>query len=538
MSYENPRTAIDTQSAQHFANLQNTLSSNLKVMGDRYRADQLAKNKKLNERAKENALMAKEAQKAEDNITDNVNKTTARLGLNQQPALNVIIGTVSELINANNSGKLSPEEIAINKQKISALKASPQAVSKLYGDMTQSALTISQDKEKHGTFGGLDKYGDPNIYRDLSTWSGLTGGSRELQVETLENGIDLDASVVINGNKYFASQLQRIGQENSELLTKVPDPRSDWESLTNSLFINKDLKDPSKDSFKEGVLEDPEERITKRDEKGNRYKITTRKTKKDFLIEGARVDAKASIDILSPRKRAALWNNIFSSKTAAGELEDGVDPSDTSDPEFVKKLEDAWLERWFETKVGNEVEISRELVKEPKDTTTEETSEENNGKNFYDKVRKDPIGAWESASGGSGERLKMVKRNGNDIIIRPAGTDKSGKEIPEEQYNMSIPSQRKDFYNQLLKLSDVANGTSESARKYRAQFEEALSQGTSKKTKKIKKDKEKAKADAKATEKANAKATEEEIGNAEVYKGSDKGSVKYNKRGRRVGFQK
>mgnify|MGYP003642569630 FL=1 len=366
MSYENPRTAIDTQSAQHFANLQNTLSSNLKVMGDRYRADQLAKNKKLNERAKENALMAKEAQKAEDNITDNVNKTTARLGLNQQPALNVIIGTVSELINANNSGKLSPEEIAINKQKISALKASPQAVSKLYGDMTQSALSISQDKEKHGTFGGLDKYGDPNIYRDLSTWSGLTSGSRELQVETLENGIDLDASVVINGNKYFASQLQRIGQENSELLTKVPDPRSDWESLTNSLFINKDLKDPSKDSFKEGVLEDPvEQPITEPDEDGNRYRITTRKTKKDFLINSARVDAKASIDILSPRKRAALWNNIFSPKTAAGELKDGVDPSDTSDPVFVKKLEKAWLERWFETKVGNEVEISRELVKEP-----------------------------------------------------------------------------------------------------------------------------------------------------------------------------
>ena len=174
------------------------------------------------------------------------------------------------------------------------------------------------------------------------------------------------------------------------------------------------------------------------------------------------------------------------------------------------------------------------MVKEPKDTTTEETTEENNGKNFYDKVRKDPIGAWESASGGSGERLNMVKRNGDDIIIRPAGTDKSGKIIPEEQYNMSIPSQRKDFYNQLLKLSDVANGTSESARKYRAQFEEALSQGTSKKTKKIKEDKEKAKAEADAKAKADAKATKEEIRNAEVYKGSVKGSVKRNSRGTKI----
>ena len=104
MSYENPRTAIDTQSAQHLANLQNTLSSNLKVMGDRYRADQLAKNKKLNERAKENALMAKEAQEAEDNITDNLNKTTARLGLDQQAALNTVISKTSELMDAVNSG--------------------------------------------------------------------------------------------------------------------------------------------------------------------------------------------------------------------------------------------------------------------------------------------------------------------------------------------------------------------------------------------------------------------------------------------------
>ena len=120
MSYENPRTAIDTQSAQHLANLQNTLSSNLKVMGDRYRADQLAKNKKLNERAKENALMAKEAQKTEDNITDNLNKTTARLGLDQQVALNTVVSKTSELIDANNSGNLSPEQVAENKRKISA----------------------------------------------------------------------------------------------------------------------------------------------------------------------------------------------------------------------------------------------------------------------------------------------------------------------------------------------------------------------------------------------------------------------------------
>jgi hypothetical protein len=106
----------------------------------------------------------------------------------------------------------------------------------------------------------------------------------------------------------------------------------------------------------------------------------------------------------------------------------------------------------------------------------------NEGKNFYDKVRKDPIGEWEARTG---EKLKMKKVNGDNIITIPEGPlDSDGvPETPKEIFNMSIPSQRKDFYNQLLKVSNVAGGTSQAAKDYRAQFEEALSQGTSKKTK-------------------------------------------------------
>ena len=106
----------------------------------------------------------------------------------------------------------------------------------------------------------------------------------------------------------------------------------------------------------------------------------------------------------------------------------------------------------------------------------------NEGKNFYDKVRKDPIGEWEARTG---EKLKMKKVNGDNIITIPEGPlDSDGvPETPKEIFNMSIPSQRKDFYNQLLKVSNVAGGTSQAAKDYRAQFEEALSQGTAKKTK-------------------------------------------------------
>ena len=100
---------------------------------------------------------------------------------------------------------------------------------------------------------------------------------------------------------------------------------------------------------------------------------------------------------------------------------------------------------------------------------------ENKGKKFYDKVRKDVIGTWEAKTG---DKLTIEKVNGNNIITIPEG-DKTPKEI----FNMSIPSQRKDFYNQLLKVSGKGKGNSKEMRLFREQFEEALSQGTAKKTK-------------------------------------------------------
>ena len=100
---------------------------------------------------------------------------------------------------------------------------------------------------------------------------------------------------------------------------------------------------------------------------------------------------------------------------------------------------------------------------------------ENKGKKFYDKVRKDVIGTWEAKTG---EKLAIEKVNGDNIITIPEG-DKTPKEI----FNMSIPSQRKDFYNQLLKVSGKGKGNSKEMRLFREQFEEALSQGTAEKTK-------------------------------------------------------
>jgi hypothetical protein len=365
MSYENPTRAIDTQTGQHLANLQNTISGTFQGIAKSYKADQDAIAKELKNRELANAKLFEDAQLTKDTLFENVSKTTARYGISQGAGLNKLINETNDLINANNSGKLSSEQITLNKQKIAAIGSSVDNIKRLYVGITQNALALSENKEKNGTYGGLDKFGDPEVYEDLSTWLGTKQGSRELLVETLDNGIDLEVYAVINGRKYSGTQIQRLLGKDSQLVTTIPDPRKDWDNLTNATFLNVDSK-TGEPTFKEEMLEAPVKDFTKPDSKGRVFEIVTRKTKKDDLLAAGGADAKASIEAMSPRERAALWNNELAPKDNLGDTkkEELVDISIANTEEFNKKLQKAWTDKWFETKIGDSVEISRKEYKQ------------------------------------------------------------------------------------------------------------------------------------------------------------------------------
>ena len=98
----------------------------------------------------------------------------------------------------------------------------------------------------------------------------------------------------------------------------------------------------------------------------------------------------------------------------------------------------------------------------------------NQGKALYDKLRKDPVGFYQERTGIKPKYDTNAK--GDKIITLPADEDND-----EEVFNMSNKSSRKDFYNQLLKLSKMAEGNSADSKEIRVQFEDALSLGTAKK---------------------------------------------------------
>ena len=369
MSYENPRAVIDTQSAQGLQQLQNTIAGTFAGVAKSYKADKDAVTKKLEKRELENRKRREEFQKQEDTLYENTSKTTARYGIEQAPELNALIDEYSDLKNANNSGTLTSEEVSINKQKIAAQKAIPARTLGLYEGITESALSLKENKNKDGDYGGFDIYGDPRTYEDLSTWIGTSPGSRKLSLKPLDNGIDLEIYAVINGRKYSSTQIERLRGKDSELLTRVPDPRPEFSDLTTASFMTVD-PNTGKKSFKKGVL--GKERIDyDTDEDGDVYKVVTNLTNEKQLKATGRIEAKASIEALSPRARAALWNNKLAPRDSRGKLIEGKkdDPvklystEEASSPDFIEKLEEAWVNEWFKTNIGSEVEISRVKVK-------------------------------------------------------------------------------------------------------------------------------------------------------------------------------
>jgi len=123
------------------------------------------------------------------------------------------------------------------------------------------------------------------------------------------------------------------------------------------------------------------------------------------------------------------------------------------------------------------------VAADPKTKSTK-TNKGDQGKDFYDKVKKDPVGYFQAKTGIAPKYETNDK--GDKIITLPEEkeTNDEGEVIvtnPKQVYNMSNNAQRKDFYNQLFSLSEMGVGQSADSKEVRIQFEDALSKGTARK---------------------------------------------------------
>jgi len=197
-------------------------------------------------------------------------------------------------------------------------------------------------------------------------------------------------------------------------------------------------------------------------------------------------------------------------------------------PEDVAAYKADGIELSLENEDGSPTKVYYTSKGNPSITPYKEGEETtvNGGKEFYNEVKKNPIGMYQEYIGVK----PIYNREKNTITIGKesvSGYDKDSPELTEDiVYNMNDSTDRNRFYLNLLRASKRTEGTSILSKKEQKGYEDALRNDTSFRSSKL--DKKKKEAEAIAKEKADA--LKKEMEEAAVYKRS----VKRNSRGTKI----
>jgi len=191
MSYVNPQQIVDTQSAQHLANLQQTITGTFANVAANYAAQKKQEQAEIKKRQEDNAKIIKANQDEEDNILYNYEKYKI-----DNPELNlpdVLPGVIDEYNNIKNAldlGTISdPKEQARLKNKLLKIKTLPDQLKSSMTALSEMMLTYKESRSNAGKQGGLDtKLTDPNFLEALNVFFNNTSGKRDVSIEFDENG--------------------------------------------------------------------------------------------------------------------------------------------------------------------------------------------------------------------------------------------------------------------------------------------------------------------------------------------------------------
>ena len=191
MSYTNPQQIVDTQSAQHLANLQQTITSTFAGVAASYSERKRKEQLELKERAEKNDKIIKANQDEEDNIAYNYEKYKIdNPELNLPDVLPGVIDEYSNIKNALDLGTISdPKEQARLRNKLLKIKTLPDQLKSSMTALSEMMLTYKESRNNAGKQGGLDtKLTDPNFLEALNVFFNNTSGKRDVSIEFDENG--------------------------------------------------------------------------------------------------------------------------------------------------------------------------------------------------------------------------------------------------------------------------------------------------------------------------------------------------------------
>ena len=477
MSYRNPQQVVDTQSGQAFVDLQKTISGTFAGVADAYKKDQEAEAARINKIAEKNKKAAEYYQRKEDQVTEGLAKLSA-----QNPALNIgeeftsVIDRYSDIMGYIQSGaETDPKEIAKLRSEAASILAMPDQVRTSIESFSASSIDLQTILEQKGKMGGYDLYSNPRMLTDLQVFLDQRPGQRKIKINNINGAYS--PSVEITGedgktNNYPLSVLQNFLSGGSDMISTVPDQTSNLDNMSKMFVydIDEDGKKTLKDNVLGTITSDP-------DGAGNT--VTYRKVNKDAIEKSIQAEVKGNMAAMSNTGKVAFWNNILAEKDSRNNIKEGQvrAVADASTEEFNEEFFKAYS-NYFLKRIPERLELSSVKTLAPK---TKEGPIET-GKDFYDKVRKDPISYFKAYT----KIEPKYDREKNTITIK--ATDRKDSE-EDLVFNMNDANTRISFYTKLLEYSQAAKGNSKGDKLMRKQFEEAVRAGTDKKLNKASTDK-------------------------------------------------
>jgi hypothetical protein len=469
MSYRNPQQVVDTQSGKAFADLQRTISGTFAGVADTYKKDQAAEAARQNKIAEKNRKAAEYYQRKEDQVTEGLAKLSA-----QNPALNIgeeftsVIDRYSDIMGYIQSGaETDPKEIAKLRAEAASILAMPDQVRTSIESFSASSIDLQTILEQKGKMGGYDLYSNPRMLTDLQVFLDQRPGQRKIKINNINGAYS--PSVEITGedgktNNYPLSVLQNFLSGGSDMISTVPDQTSNLDNMSKMFVydIDEDGKKTLKDNVLGTITSDP-------DGAGNT--VTYRKVNKDAIEKSIQAEVKGNMAAMSNTGKVAFWNNILAEKDSRNNIKEGQvrTTADASTEKFNEDFSKAYS-NYFLKRIPERLVLSS--VKTPAPETKEGPIE--TGKDFYDKVRKDPISYFAAYTGIE----PKYDRKKNTITIKADDRKNSDEDLV---FDMNNANDRISFYTQLLEYSKAAKGDSKGSKLMRKQFEEALRAGTKKK---------------------------------------------------------
>jgi len=321
-AYSNPQEVVDTQTGQHFQNLQNTISQTVAGVASSYKAEAERRKKEDEENKKKLDAIVFKAEKESLAMYSDVGKLSqAKPGVNFKEALNPFVEETSKLNIALDTGASIDRQGDL--QKIAEYRGTVDYLQGDIANISADAEGFYDKVQKRGRMGGLATDLDLNKADDVEGYLGLINKiDAKTSIKTdLQKPSERAWVVNINGKApvtFDGATIQRIHDNNSELFTIIPDTTDNMLKLIqDSGVYSIEMKQNSKGEstpivgdIKPEYLGSIEKEPSKSKVPGKQVNQLKQKVKIDEIKAKIFPTAKVQADgILQNRREAQAWYN-------------------------------------------------------------------------------------------------------------------------------------------------------------------------------------------------------------------------------------